>query len=89
MVFQKKSAVDALYEVKQLLYNNLKRDQKCIGIFGDVSKALDTIQNKFLPHKFEIYRVRDVDLHLMQSYLFDKRQKYVHTIFLAAIIKFR
>ena len=71
--FQKgKSTVDAVSCVTEYLYDSLNNKKHAIMILVDLSKAFDTVNNKILLKKLEMYGIRGITLTLIESYLSDR-----------------
>jgi len=56
--------------------SSIEKNQFSIGLFIDLSKAFDTLNQKILLYKLEYYGIRGVPLKWFESYL-SNRQQYV------------
>ena len=72
----KHSTVDAVTKFTSDVLKSLDRKQHCLGVFLDLSKAFDTINQKILLQKLAHYGIRGNALNWFESYLAD-RQQYV------------
>ena len=68
----------------------LEKNNYCVGIFIDLSKAFDTIKHDILLKKLEYYGIRGLPLNLIQNYLANRRQyvSYRNTVSDAETIRY-
>ena len=72
----KHSTVDAVTKFTSDVLKSLDMKQHCLGVFLDLSKAFDTINQNILLQKLAHYGIRGNALNWFESYLAD-RQQYV------------
>ena len=68
------STIHALLDITSTLYDNLNNNMLSRSVMIDLKKAFDTVSHERLLLKLEHYRVRGVALHLLESYLTDRKQ---------------
>ena len=62
----------ALFEVFQMIANELSSKNKVMGIFLDLQKAFDTVDYEILLFKLSHYGIRGLALEWFRSYLIDR-----------------
>ena len=67
------STIDALIKMHDYIIHNRRKNKKIIGIFLDLSKAFDSIDNDILIQKLLVYGVRGPFNDLIKSYLSDRK----------------
>ena len=67
------STIDALIKTHDYIINERRNGKKIIGIFLDLSKAFDSIDNDILIKKIEKYGIRGPYNELIKSYLTDRQ----------------
>ena len=72
------STIHALLDITSNLYDNLNNKILSCLVMIDLKKAFDTVSHERLLLKLEHYGARGVALHLLRSYLTDRKQ-YVNT----------
>jgi len=72
---RKRSTVDALVSLTEIIYNNLNLGNHTLGIFVDFRKAFDTVSHNVLFKKLECYGMRGLTLEWLASYLSDRKQR--------------
>ena len=65
---------EALYNVSQMLYSNLKKSQPVIASFLDLAKAFDTVNHNILMLKLYQMGIRGKAYELIASYLSNRKQ---------------
>ena len=70
----KHSTNHALIDLSQDVRESLDNNSFAIGIFIDLQKAFDTVQNDILLHKLHHYGVRGIANKWFESYLSDRKQ---------------
>lgn len=68
------STKTAILEFINVLYNRLDNNEKCIGIFMDLSKAFDMVAHDLLLHKLHNYGFRGRVYNWLKSYLLGRSQ---------------
>ena len=68
------STEHVLIELTDQIKLNIGENKMSCGIFIDLSKAFDTVNHKILLGKLEHYGIRGNALHLLESYLSDRKQ---------------
>jgi len=63
------STIDALTKTHDYIIEELRQNKKVIGIFLDLSKAFDSIDNKILVDKLNRYGIRGPYNDLIKSYV--------------------
>ena len=71
-----RSTLDAVTDLTCDVLSSLDRNDMCLSVYLDLSKAFDTINHKILLNKLEYYGIRGRTLEWFRSYL-DRRMKYV------------
>ena len=56
------------------LYQSFDESKFTLGIFIDLSKAFDTVDDKILTKKLELYGIKDCNLRWFESYLSNRKQ---------------
>lgn len=64
----------ALADAVNNIYNSLDKNNTCVGVFLDLSKAFDTIDHKILLSKLFFYGIRGTTLNWLDSYLSNRYQ---------------
>ena len=73
--FQKGHSTDhALLELVDQIYESFERNEYTIGVFIDLSKAFDTVDQNILLKKLEIYDISDTHLQWFRNYLSNRKQ---------------
>ena len=74
-----KLAYDALHEYMKCAPNqhSIDKNDMCLSVFLDISKAFDTINHEILMSKLVHYGVRGTALNWFNSYLNSNRKQYV------------
>ena len=67
------STLDALTRTHDYIVDERRKGNKIIGIFLDLSKAFDSIDNEILIRKLELYGIRGPYNELIKSYLTDRK----------------
>ena len=68
--FQKNVSTEfAILELQNRLISKMSKNEWCIGVFLDLSKAFDTLDHKILLQKLSRYGIRGVSLDWFRSYL--------------------
>ena len=70
----KYSTIDAVTYFMSDVLPALDRNEYCLSVFLDLSKAFDTINHGLLLEKLEFYGIRGTALHWFQSYLHQRKQ---------------
>ena len=71
-----RSTIDAVTDLTSDVLSSLDRNDMCLSVYLDLSKAFDTINHKILLNKLEYYGIRGRTLEWFRSYL-DRRMQYV------------
>ena len=71
-----RSTIDAATDLTFDVLSSLDRNDMCLSVYLDLSKAFDTINHKILLNKLEYYGIRGRTLEWFRSYL-DRRMQYV------------
>ena len=56
------------------LYQSLDESKFTLGIFIDLTKAVDSVDNKILAKKLELYGIKGCNLGWFESYLSNRKQ---------------
>ena len=76
--FRKGCSTDyAILDLYDKITESISNKEHTIGIFMDLSKAIDRIDHKILLYKLKLYGVRGLALDWFEDYL-NNRQQYVH-----------
>lgn len=67
------STIDALINMHDYIINERRKNNKIAGIFIDLKKAFDTIDNKILINKLPYYGISGPYNKLIESYLINRR----------------
>lgn len=67
----------AAAELTDRLYTTMDQNQVPLNIYLDLSKAFDTLDHDILLQKLQYYGLTDSALHLLQSYLTNRKQYVV------------
>ena len=70
----KHSTYMAIMQLVDEITNAVERNETSLGIFLDLSKALDTIDHKILLHKLEYNGFRGIVLEWFKNYLSNRKQ---------------
>ena len=73
-VISKRSTIDALFEVVERICNLRSKKQVAHCNFLDLSKAFDTVDQKLLIRKCEIFGLRGIASNVLTSNLSDREQ---------------
>ena len=68
------STDDALLELVDQISNTFNDKNYLVGIFIDLSKALDTVDHKILIQKLELYRINRKNLSQFKNYQANRKQ---------------
>ena len=71
------STSHALIDITETIRKSMEERKYACGVFLDLSKAFDTVNNKILLSKLEHYGIRDKALLWFETYLANRKQ-YVH-----------
>lgn len=71
---QKKSTEQAVTLLTDKVSSYLDKNQSCLGVFLDLSKAFDTVSVPILLRKLELIGIRGLALDWFRSYLTDRKQ---------------
>ena len=74
----RKSTEHAILQLANQIHQSFEQDKSTIGVFIDLSKAFDTVDHNILLKKLSFYGVRNNNLKLFKSYLFNRKQ-YIFT----------
>ena len=68
------STEHAIAELVDQIYELFENDKYTVGIFIDLSKALDTVDHTILLKKLEIYGITSANFAWFRSYLTNRKQ---------------
>jgi len=74
---QSHSTYTAMLDMYDRVSTSIEKNEFSIGLFIDLSKALNTLNHKILLYKLEYYGIRGAPLKWFESYL-SNRQQYVY-----------
>lgn len=69
-----KSTNSAIYDFLNTLYEKMDSNNKCVGLFLDLSKAFDLVDHALLLIKLDAYGIRGTINNLIKSYISNRSQ---------------
>ena len=73
--FQAGHSIDhAILQLLNQIYENSEENKYILGVFVDLSEAIDTVDHKILLSKLEIYDIKGNMIKWLQSYLTNRKQ---------------
>ena len=73
--FRKKhSTYMAIMQLYEKVSEAIDKNEYCVGIFIDLSKAFDTINHDILLQKLDVYGIRGIPNLLIKDYLLNRKQ---------------
>lgn len=69
-----KSTTSAIFDLLNVIYENIDDNKKTVGLFMDLSKAFDLVDHALLLKKMEAYGLRGKVNELLKSYLVGRKQ---------------